>query len=270
MDTKQQKRTGKNNRTGLEKYFKIIAVACLLVIGTTGKTQTLGDTIYTEIAAINKVFDSAFFLTFDVTMDYYSDTLYAGTDSADFNISNITGTYTFNQNKALYKLGNIEYMKNDSFTIAVYSDEKFILVGKPAPGATGGFLPTRAIMDSVLLHMQQNYTYSMTDYDSVKQIAFVDTYNMSASGFERIEIEYEPGSHQLTKIKLRLREEGNYNEQTEQTSFRIADLTFLFQNYRVTQVSESVFSEEKYLFFDSPTIMKPSDAYKDFTIYKSY
>ncbi|HMK25889.1 MAG TPA: hypothetical protein VK483_07635 [Chitinophagaceae bacterium] len=248
--------------------IRTICCICLFLTTLAGKGQTLADSIYDEIVSINKVYDSAFFLTFDVKMEYSSDTLWAGTDSADFVHTELRGTYTFNGNKALYKLDNIEYMQNDSFAIAVYKDEKFILVGKTSATATGSFLPMRTMLDSMMAHMKADYVYMITTSDSVWQISF--TANDSNVVYESMVLEYEPESHHLITIKYRLKDDGLYDPLPDSYDVRRADLIFLFQNYRVEQVSESVFSEDKYLFFDGPGDIKPASAYKDYIIYKNY
>lgn len=250
---------------------RLITGMVLLLLSAGSRAQTLADTIYNETAAINKAYDSAFYLTFDIRMDYISDTIYAGTDSADFTVSQVTGTYTFFMNNALYKLDNIEYMQNDSFAIAVYNDEKFILVGKPPAVTTGSFMPMKAMLDSLLANMQQSYMYKYHDYDSVRQISYqaIDPY----LPYEMVIIEYEPGSYHLLNISVKLK----HDQGTDAGSFggpvldvRKANLYFRFMNYRVDQVNETVFSEDKYLFFDGPNEIKPASAYKDYVIYKNY
>jgi len=256
-----------NNTYGkIHGAIKPAVIAWLLIFSNAGKAQTLADTIRAEMVAINKVYDSAFFLTFDVNILYNSDTLWAGTDSADFTNSEVTGTYTFCFNKALYKLDNIEYMQNDSFAIALYNDDKFILVGRPPDTATGTFLGNRAMFDSMMVHIL-DYEYYLTDYDSIKQIIF-KAFDADAA-YQMMTVEYDPATYHLTKIKYRLKEVVTDQAGQEEMQ-READLVFLFLNYRVERLDESVFSEDKYLFFDGPGDIKPAAAYKGYTIYKHF
>ncbi|NOT50232.1 MAG: hypothetical protein HOP10_03035 [Chitinophagaceae bacterium] len=264
----------------MKKVFKqsqksIIALIlfCVSLLLLTGKShsQSCVDTATTEIVAINNKYDSAFFLTFDIKIIYNSDTLFANTDSAEHTHSEITGTYTFHGKKALYKLGDIEYMQNDSFTIAVYNTNKFILIGKPAPGQlTSMFVPTRVMVDSLMAQAGQQYSCQFTAYDTLKRLTFIAT--DSSLTCERLEIEYDPDTYYLLNIKYRIKDLGyQYPSGSGQAYdyIRRADLTFVFQNYRVEAVGAEIFSETKYLFFDGPAEIKPADAYKGYTIYQN-
>lgn len=241
----------------------------LLVAGHT-KAQTLADTIRNEIAAINQVYDSAFYLTFDIKTVYDSDTLYANTDSADFEHSEMLGTYTFHRNKALYKLGAIEFLQNDSFTIAVYKDDKFMMVGKPPTTQQPGILlPNRVLLDSMLSQLFISHEYDLLESDSINTIVFKSNY--PGVKYKKILLEYEPVTHYILKVRYEFKDDGySTREETVDAEIRNAVLTFHFLNYRADQVGAAVFDETKYLFFDGPTVFKPTAAYKDFTIYKNY
>lgn len=249
-----------------------IVTLALIAASITGKGQTTADTVRSEMTIINSKYDSAFFMTLDIRINYNSDTVFAGTDSADYSNTEMTGVYTFHGNKALYRLGDIEYMQNDSFTIAVYNNEKFILVGKTIPGIrASNFVPVKATIDSMLVSLEQYYESAIMDYDSVKRISFkaID----STLPYQRIDIEYDPGTYLLTKVKYKLRDAGQVSQTgtaNDLQTIRKAEMVFLFQNYRVLQVGEAVFSEARYLFFDGPAEIRPADAYKDYTIYKNF
>jgi hypothetical protein len=263
----------KKKQMNYKRVTRILLSLYLLLPSLSSHSQTLADTIRNEMIAINKAYDSAFFLTFDIRISYTSDTLWAGTDSADFKNSVMEGTYTFNRNKALYRLGNIEFMQNDSFAIGVYKDNKVILVGKPLPGQTPGMvIPTRTLIDSMMTALEAQYDYTLTFYDSVATMVFgaIDTNAV----YKKIRIDYDSASHYLLKIEYRFAdyeyEPLSGDEEDDLPTLRKADLVFEFKKYRIEQVGAAVFDETKYLFFDGPNTIVPADAYKDYTIYKNY
>lgn len=255
---------------------KSIRHAGLLIVGlllfcNTAITQTLADTIRNEMVAINHQYDSAFYLTFDVDITYERDTTGAVPDSL-FNRTAMQGTYTFHQNKALYKLGEIEYMQNDSFTIAAYKESKIMLVGKRAPGQSPGRLvPTRDMVDTMMTQLEQDFILSYADFDSVKVIELKNHDTNSSAIYKLIRIEFDPVTYYLVSVQYLFLDTGaGESEGTEPSEAYLATLTFSFTNYRVEQVGPSVFDESRFLFFNGPNDPQPAPAYSDYTLYKNY
>ena len=114
----------KIKNTGKQVLAKTVICFMLMQIAGNSQAQTTADTAKAVLLAIDSAYSHAFYLGFDIKITYSSDTLWAGTDSADFNYTEMLGNYTFNGNKALYKLGDVEYMQNDSFTIGLYKENK--------------------------------------------------------------------------------------------------------------------------------------------------
>lgn len=256
--------------TGRHSCIIFLLVMCLC-FNTSVHSQSLADTIKSEVSAINHAYDSAFYLTFNVSMEYQSDTLWAGTDSADFNYSAVKGSYTFHRNKALYKLGDITYLKNDSFTIAAYDEQKFLLVGKVVPGVqTGSFLPTRTLVDSMTSQLVQQYALAFSQSDSINTISM--TALDSNAAYTYIRMEYEPATHYLLKVSFRMKDYGYVESSTAPGPdiIRKAEMTIRFSQYRVSRTSADVFSETQFIFFDGPGIIRPADKYRDYTVYKNY
>lgn len=248
-------------------------VLSLMLLGLNERlhSQSLADSIRNEFYAINKAYDSAFFLTFNVSMRYASDTIRIGTDSLNFTNSVVEGQYTFHNKKALYQLGDITYMRNDSFAIAAYEEQRFLLVDKVVPGIpTGSFLPVRMIVDSMMTQLVQQFTYSWIQTDSVVTI------NMSAldgnAAYESITISYEPATHYLLNISFRFKDFG-HDDNTSVSGpviIRKATMSIQFSRYRVAEISEDIFSESRFIYFDGPDLIRPSDKYRDYTVYKNY
>ncbi|MCX6317420.1 MAG: hypothetical protein NTW29_09035 [Bacteroidetes bacterium] len=255
-----------------KKMLPSLFLAVLVIGGNLRMNgQALADTIRNEIHAINKAYDSAFFLTFNVKMNYRSDTLWAGTDSADFNNSEVEGMYTFHRKKALYQLGDITYLQNDSFAIALYNEQKLLMVGKIIPGVqTGSFLPTRTLVDSMTTQLVQLFSYTLSKSDSVNiiQMTALD----SNAAYESIRMAYEPSTHYLLHVHFRMKDYGYEMNSASAGSgiIRKADMDIQFSHYRVSQISAAVFNESQFIYFDGPDSIRPADRYRDYTIYKNY
>ncbi len=259
--------------TGKKNVLKVLIGMVLMQAAICTHSQTLADTVRSEIGKINNAYDSAFYLTFDVKMSYTNDPLLSSTDTAGRHYSEVTGTYSFFQNRALYKLGNIEYMQNDSFAIAVYHDDRLILVGRTAGNKSSMVLPNRAVMDTLMTKLELDYIYGIENEDSVKILNFnaIDT----TAPYLSIHITYNPKTYYILKIECYVRD-YEYDPLTDMedlpdfTGKRTNVMRFEFRNYRVAEMTDDAFSERKYLFMDGPGELQPSEAYKNFTIYKNY
>jgi hypothetical protein len=253
---------------------KMVLAVILFFVSVCGYSQSVYENIASDMRSINKVYDSAYYLTFNLNMIYHSDTLWANTDSVDFRYSEMEGIYTFHGKKAHYRLGNMEFLQNDSFSIAMYKDDQFILVGRPVALQNPMiFLPSKAESDSAWNQLGQNFNVQLIEQDSLRQIIFtsLDT----TSEYEKIVMEYDPVTYHVRTIQCRKKDfDYDYNETVGTTTppitIRKADLTFQFSNYRVEEIGDTVFSSTKYLFFDGPDDIKPADAFRSFTIYKNY
>lgn len=253
-------------------YRPLFLLCFLLQMSHYTRAQTAADTARAALQAIDSSYSHGFYLGFDIKITYSSDTLWAGTDSADFNYSEMIGNYTFNGNKALYRLGDIEYMQNDSFTVALYRENKIILVGKTLPGqATSSFMPTKAVFDTMMARLDQEYSCSMQTLNDFKCIHFTAN-NDSTVIFKTIRIDYDPVSFLMRKVVYTMNDHGYYDNPgaMSQPESRQVVLTFDFMNHRAGDVNPDYFNEMNYLFFDGPAVIKPAAPYQDFTIYKSY
>src|SRR5689334_14707452 len=99
-------------RVQIEKIsFLIIALGlCIQVNAQVGGNPDGPVTPIQIMTEIYKAYDSINYLTFDVKYTYSSDTL-----NGNFINDALEGSYTMAGKRALYNLGNIQFMQNDSF-----------------------------------------------------------------------------------------------------------------------------------------------------------
>lgn len=251
-----------------------IAIGLLLLQAPANlRAQSLGDSAIVALSSIDSVYRNAFYLGFDIKIAYKSDTLWAGTDSADFVYTEMVGNYIFNGKKALYKLGDIEYLQNETYTIALYKENKTILVGKTDTNqVVTNFLPTRQVFDTMMADLDSLYECSSIVTSDDRKIITFKSNSDSLTLFKTVEIEYDTTTFLLSKV-VYVMYDNDYTAPDEILSTdvrRKISFSFNFTNYRIERVDPDVFSEMKYLFFDGPAVIKPAAPYNDFTIYKSY
>lgn len=216
---------------------------------------------------IYRKYDSISFLTFDVKFIYSSDTL-----DGDFIYDVESGFYTLAGKYALYSIGGIDFMQNDSFFIAVYNEDRYMIVNHEVVPNIAKEMPGRNYIDSMIMTLGKNYVVSLGLAGTVGRINLKRA-NASAQ-FDRFMIEYDLPSQLFQTIQYDFREEevveaedDNINDsiksRNRKKSFRIE-----FSNYRLDNFSESVFDINNYVWFDKGECV-PVEKYSGFTVYYS-
>jgi hypothetical protein len=250
----------------------LVSVFVLLVLIQTKATAQAAAPIVQTLQAIYKNYDSVKYLSFDVKFDYGSDTLLG-----KFDAEQMDGTYTMAGKKAKYRLGDIDFMQNDSFFIAVYNKDKLILVDEPKALNMGSQLPMRQQLDSLLLAYANHYTISSynqaTDTgviqllrsDSLAQFnKFAITYDNRNKMLYSITYEYvEPAQLDSAVLVSLMASSGNTTPPTQKKRFTIRFLNYRFENY-----DEAVYDENNYIWFENG-MCKPAAKYQDYKIYYS-
>jgi hypothetical protein len=240
--------------------------ASVIILSCSGLNIISAQSTPQEIMAqIYKKYDSLNFITFDVKYVYSTDTL-----NGDFNKEVLNGSYTMAGKRAKYRIGDIEFMQNDSFFISVYTKDKFILVADPHTNNTGSELPMRPLMDSLIKSYGKHYTIH-TKADTVLGTMTFERAD-SLAQFDKFLISYDVKSHFLNAIQYDFRESQviNPDDTTNQPqiALRKKSLTVEISNYRIDNFSNDTYNENNYIWFEDGEC-KPVDRYRDFKIYYS-
>jgi hypothetical protein len=259
----------------MKKIINIVSVMMVVICFSKGNKVTAQDKDpKTVMAGIYTAYDSASYLTFDVKYMYTSDTL-----NGNFINESLQGSYTMAGKKALYRLGNIQYMQNDSFLIAVYNDEKFILVADPQTKNVGSNLPLRSLMDSILHSYSAHYIISTQKINrTISALNFVR--KDSLAQFDKFSITYfTKGPALLASISYDFKE-ATYSDKPDSAAtqlgnpapipivYRHRTLAVDFSNYRSDNSSKDLYDENNYIRLENGKWV-PADKYKDFRIYYS-
>ncbi len=240
-------------------------IAALIIwAGSFTDTVCAQSSVQEIMSGIYKKYDSLSYITFNVKYTYSTDTV-----MGNFTHEVMNGSYTMAGKKAKYTIGDIDFLQNDSFLIAVYNNNKFIMVSDPNTINTGSELPMRSVMDSMIQAYSRHYTINSADIPG--RITF-DKADDTAQ-FKKFVISYDPATNYLRSIQYDY-EENVTTEAPEDTTIaqrsalRQKRLTIDFSDYRLDNFSPALYSESNYIWFEDGEC-KPVDKYRDYKIYYS-
>lgn len=252
--------------TMMKKYMsqKIVLFA-LLFTGLFPGMNAQGQTPQQVMESIYQAYDSVPYLSYDVKYIYDSDTLYG-----EFTHEVMEGSFTMAGKKAKYRLGNIDFIQNDSFFLAIYHADKYILVSDPRTTNAGSELPMRQLIDSLVTTYALHYTLTTSILDSTTgKINFAK--NDSLAAFLNFAITYDTTRHLLKSIEYSFEEPPVMEPGVEYVSLpatRRKTLKIEFLKYRVDNFSPELYEENSYIFFEDG-VCKPVEKYIDYRIFYS-
>lgn len=250
--------------------YVLVLFCCGFIIPQATEAQgTVPPAVVQTLQSVYRNYDSIKYLSFDVKFNYGSDTLLGKFDNEEMD-----GSYSLAGNKALYRLGDIDFMQNDSFFIAVYNKDKLIMVDEPKVINMGSQLPMRQQIDSLLSVYAVHYNISMYSLGDtgVIQLTGID----SLAQFSRFTMHYDNRNYMLYQLSYGYKEPADLSAevlQSYQSSTGTTDIpeqqkrfTIRFMNYRYENYEEGAFQESRYIWFEKG-VCKPASGYSDFKIY---
>jgi len=249
----------------LVKVYLAILILGLIPISK-GWAQSLTQAQLAEkMQHIYRNYDSIPFLSFDVKFSYSSDTLLG-----KYKNEQLSGTYTMAGKKAKYRLGNIDFMQNDSFFIAVYNDDQTIIVGAPQTNNIGTKLPLRQMIDSLVNNYFNHYAVT---FDSVGTDTSVINFEGadSLAQLKKFKIMYDNRNYMLSRLSYEFVETvalDSADIYTQETYPQDQQLVIQFSNYRFDNYDLDLYNQSNYIYFDQG-VCKPVGRYAGFKIYNS-
>jgi hypothetical protein len=244
----------KGKTESMRKMF--MAMISLLAAVSMIQAQVNLDTAKAELYKINKVFDSSRYVGFDINFIYSSDTVYG-----KFAYEELAGKYILNEKNIYYRLGNTEYIQNDSFVYNIYHDEKMIMMTRDLVIAKSSLFPLREFVDSALNTYDSGYIISQSEDDELKMLGFKAKFD--SIPFQWFAIYYEPESHLPDRFEMHYFDGVDESD----TAFLLGDtiqklaftkhpvkrrITIKFSNYHSPNKLD-VFVNENYVFFNRQT-----------------
>lgn len=228
---------------------KIFIAVCLIVLGHNLSAQPTLDSIKLELYRINRVFDSSNYLGFDLNIIYASDTVLGKFDHEE-----IDGKYILNARNVYYRMGNVEYIQNDSFVYNIYHDEKMMIMTKLSASPFNNPFPLREFVDSMINWYDSSYTITMNDEGDSRVIKF--TANVPGLPYQRFAVYYDSSNRYLDKFEMSFYEPVETMSDMPDSIAELIRLktvmkkvTMNFSNYYSPSTLE-IFNDENYVTFD--------------------
>ena len=250
----------------IKKIILLSMIICCTCVSIHGQTNTVAQTLQ----EIYQNYDSLKYLSFDVKFDYGSDTLLGKYDAEQMD-----ATYTLAGKKAIYRMGDIDFMQNDSFLIAVYNRDKLIVVDEPKAINVGSQLPMRSMLDSLLLAYGNDYTMNRYTQGSDTGVIQMDRSDSSAQ-FDHFRLQYDVNTKMLYSLSYEFTQQADLdtvviNSWMTSNGSSVPPsqkkrLTVRFLHYRFDNYDESLYDENKYIWFENG-MCKPVTKYEDYKIY---
>lgn len=243
------------------KLLKSLTLIILLSLGNSSKT--CAQNINQVVEDIYYAYDILPYITFDVKFVYTSDTL-----DNDFMYDELSGQYTLAGKKAKFKLGNMEFMQNDSMLISVNNDERFILVANARSDNFSSELPMRASIDSMLQNYQEHYSVSYTVTGDTGIVSFEHTDSLAQ--YLNFTIAYDTANNLLHHIQYTFLEQTvTVLDESEEIVIREKKLTLSFFNYRFDNIDAGLYDENQYIYMEQG-VYQPTELFKNYRVFNSY
>lgn len=251
---------------------KKVLLMLVLITGFSFSSNAQVDTLIAHLSKINAYYDSASALQFDIQFLYESDTV-----SGDFQNRQYTGTFIMNGNRYYYKMDQAECMQNDSFLVTVLDPEKLIMVSAPASIRSGGVVPLRAQVDSLLAYNFLGYTHSIVKTDSMNTISFSTT--DTTATFRTMKIVYSPVDFSIIRYEMgvdyypEVYDGSDVNGDLQPTgngSPRKLLMKAFFTDYRIANITENMFDIDRFIKADGGGEWIGVGKYESFTVNKIY
>ncbi len=249
------------------EYLKLILLISVTAISiSASRAQNITQPILTEtLESIYKKYDSIPYLSFDIRFKYSSDTLLG-----DYVNDQLEGTYTLSGKRMKYRLGDIDFMQNENYFIAVYNNDKMILVDEPKTNNTGNNLPLRQMMDSLVHTYTGSYNVNRNFVNTDTGVINFDRSDTN-SMLKKFTITYDDRSKLLIKMAYEYLEPVQVDSNVNYTALpanRKRRLSIEFLNYRFDNYDDAVYNENNYIYFERG-VCKPVAKYEDFKVYNS-
>lgn len=245
----------------LKKYLlPIIIILCSTAVKA--QNNILLDSAKNELYRINKVFDSSAYLGFAINIIYNTDTC---TSTGNTQHYEKRVEYQLNKKDYCYKVDDIEYMQNDSFTVSIDHEEKSMIVTKNSFNQLSGSFMMKDFLNNSINSYDSIYTITINDLDSLsRQISFTTTDTLSP--YTNFSVTYDIDNYLPQLIEAGLAEKITVSDSSQGTESHTDLLTqklkLIFLDYRAIPTGK-IFDEHNYFYKDRQTKRYlPVDKYK--------
>ena len=215
------------------KIIKYLTVVIIALTASPANAQQFA-TAVTELQKIQNTYSDSGYTSFTVKYQYTRE-------AAPSKILDTLSFFYKMKNKKYYcKVDKIEFLQNDSINVAVYHNEKTIILSNPSVSTEKGRLAIDN-WDSPFIASNIDSVY-VTENKNSKTIRF---HFAPESKYSSCSITYNSKNYQPQKISYIEKATQNYEE--GQTKPNGIIITMLFSGLTKTAFNESVFDERKFI-----------------------
>ena len=239
---------------------KLYCISFLLMTFSFAKAQQNANSLQgvkRQIYLLNKKFDSAYFMQFDVNYTYSAlDTITGKNETSEKN-----ATYVLKKDNFYYTMDNdIEFMQNDSLNFTVFQKNKMIMMSRKGTGFPSANLPLKAITDSALSGYSKYYNISIvpSTVDTNIHIILFQTNGVSNDLlYKSIEVKYRKKTKELSEIVMHYDQLDNVavedtvtNRIVNKPIFYKKTMDISFSGYKPSTIDPKIFSTDRYIYFN--------------------
>jgi hypothetical protein len=249
---------------------KLIILTGLLGLTLSLYSQYNLDSAKARLYRINKVFDNARYLGFDVQFVYSTDTIYG-----KFNYEEMDGSYILSDNNMYYKMGSTEFMQNDSFVFNIDHDDKLMLMARQQVPSKGDLFPLKEFLDSTLVAYDTAFVINLQETSEYSKLSF--TAKFDSLPYRYFAIYYDSSSYYPSKYEMEFYDGGDESD----TVFLVSDsiqmnpyttprvkrrIAINFLNY-YSPNSLAVFDNTAYIYFNrQEKVYEPAEKLKAYRL----
>lgn len=231
------------------RFFKLM-ICCSLLYTNSNAQSTNVDSLRIVLKKIDKVFDSAQYLSFNVDIKLSSDTVYGRTES-----DHLVAHYILHGNNIFYNVGGVDFMQNDTIAINAHNNEQVMFITKNNIAANSALFPVKSFTDSMLNYYYSYYSIVFdTTLEGNKRLSFIS--DSTDLPYKKILMEYNQDNYMLSKVAysfMAFPEIENSEDTTIATIYPTNEIlkTITMQFFNYSSVDNlDVFNDARYFYFN--------------------
>jgi hypothetical protein len=208
-------------------------VVFFLLLSFSSYSQDFTKTM-SEIEKIQAAYKGEGYLSY--TMKY----MYSKESAPTKFLDSLSGNFKTHDSSFYGKLGKIEFLQNAKYNLAVYNQDKILMINKPVKSENK--LMPLADWDSVFVAFNMDTT-TITDKGNTRTLEFIFA---PQANYKNFSIQYDVNTYLLKKLVFTMKQPPTDNGpgQTKQDGNIV---TILFSGYNKTAFDTNIFSEAKYI-----------------------
>jgi hypothetical protein len=247
---------------------KIFIAAFSIFLASSLSAQSSLQDVKERLQKINGIFDSSYFLQFNVKYRYQTDTSYGRFENYER-----TAKYIVKGTNFYMDMGDVEMMQNDTLSFMISHSGKTMTVSNIRDTGASGTFPLRTVFDSSLAIYTHYYNISIVPDEANEEETIEFITDSTDAPYKSFSITYDIHSFRPAKIEFVYSESETGETDTSAaepplTVLRNKKMIMLFSDYVPVDTDFGVFSQEKYIYFDpSKNNYIPSDKFRGYVLF---